>query len=332
MKRKALPFMFMCSFLIFFYSAQSQTYIYKLSENFLGNAPEAPTLVQIPNNSGLTGEFVNRTVPSTTCEEGGSAGGYFFEDDAGLQFNCPDGFITESYSLSFIFQFDEFISPPAWVRILSFTHTDDHGMYIYLTNPPTNGTLEFWPFGTAGVTDFFDTENFYQLILVRDNSGLIKIYVNGTEFAEYDDSMTQEYKFHDPDNYLIFFRDHPSVLANEASPGFVSNIKITNNAWSAVEVEAEWEDFCASLLGIEETTEHAFQLYPNPAGDKLNISFSGYHVQAELNVIGLTGKVLLSRQCKSESAQIDISSLPKGLYFLRIMENGRSSVMKFVKE
>lgn len=332
MKRKALLLMFMCSFLIFFYSAQSQTYIYKLSENFMGNVVDAPPLVQIPNNNGLTGEFVNRSVPSTTCEEGGNAGGYFFEDDAGLQFNCPEGFITESYSLSFIFQFDEFISPPSWVRILSFTHTDDHGMYIYLTNPPTNGTLEFWPYGTAGATDFFDTENFYQLILVRDNSGLIKIYVNGTEFAEYDDSMTQEYKFHDPDNYLIFFRDHPSVLADEASSGFVSNIKITNNAWSSVEVEEEWEDFCASLLSIPEDAERTLQIYPNPAGEKLNINFNEQVVHAKLNVINLAGKVLLTQFCESEKAQFDISSLPGGIYFLRIITNDRNSVVKFVKE
>jgi hypothetical protein len=205
-------------------------------------------------------------------------------------------------------------------------------MYIYLTNPPTNGTLEFWPFGTAGATDFFDTENFYQLILVRDNSGLIKIYVNGTEFAEYDDSMTQEYKFHDPDNFLIFFRDHPSVLADEASSGFVSNIKITNNAWSSVEVESEWEDFCASLLSIPEEAERTLQIYPNPAGEKLNINFNEQVVHAKLSVINLAGRVLLTQFCESEKAQLDISSLPSGIYFLQIMENSRNSFVKFVKE
>jgi hypothetical protein len=205
-------------------------------------------------------------------------------------------------------------------------------MYIYLTNPPTNGTLEFWPYGTAGASNFFDTENFYQLILVRNSAGLIKVYVNGTEFAEYDDSMTQEYKFHDPENYLIFFRDHPSVLADEASSGFVSNIKITNNAWTTVEVEAEWEDFCASLLGIPETAERAFQLYPNPAGEKLNITFYKNQTDAELSVIDLTGKVLLSQYCAGEKAELDVSLLPKGIYFLRIMENNRNSVAKFVKE
>lgn len=100
-------------------------------------------MIQIPNNSGLTGEFVTRIVPSSTCGEGGDAAGYFFEDDAGLQFDNPPGFIDQSYSLAFNFQIDEFITPPPWVRILSFTHVDDIGVYIYLTNPPTNGTLQF---------------------------------------------------------------------------------------------------------------------------------------------------------------------------------------------
>jgi hypothetical protein len=144
----------------------------------------------IPNNSGLT---------------------------AGLQFNNPQGFIGQSYSLAMNFQIDEFISPPPWVRLLSFTHVDDIGVYIYLTNPPTNGTLEFWPYGTVGEYNFFNTNDFYQLVLVRNEDGLIKIYINGQEFAEYDDSSTQKFVPGPPDNFIVFFRDHPSVLANEAS-------------------------------------------------------------------------------------------------------------------
>lgn len=169
------------------------TYNYPLIGNFSAIQTGAPDLIQIPNNSGFTGEFVTRIVPPSTCGEGGNADGYFFEDDAGLQFNNPPGFIDQSYSLSFNFQIDEFISPPPWVRILSFTHIDDIGVYIYLTNPPTNGTLEFWPYGTVGEEDFFTTVDFYQMILVRNDEGLIKIYVNGEEFAEYDDSETHKF-------------------------------------------------------------------------------------------------------------------------------------------
>jgi len=313
------------------FSANSQTFIYKLSEDFQGNVPEAPPLVQIPNDGGLTGEFLTRTVPATTCEEEGTAGGYFFEDDAGLKFNCPAGFIEESYSLSMIFQVDELVSPPSWVRILSFTHVDDHGVYILLTSPPFNGTLEFWPNGTVGETDFFDTENFYQLILVRNEVGLIKIYVNGTEFSEYDDSGTQEYKFHEPDNHLIFFRDHPSVLADEASPGFVSNIKITNMAWNADDIAQEWEDFCSSLLGVPELEESKIKLYPNPATDRLNISFADQMHGAEVSIVDLSGRVHIRMPVSSSQFSVDISALPEGLYFLKTDYKGQSSVMKFSK-
>lgn len=332
MKRIALLLTLVGSMVLLSFTTGAQTFIYKLSEDFLGNVTEAPPLVQIPNNSGLTGEFLSRTVPSSTCEEGGTAGGYFFEDDAGLQFNCPTGFIGESYSLSMIFQVDELIAPPSWVRILSFTHVDDHGIYIYLTGSPTNGTLEFWPNGTVGETNFFDTENFYQLILVRNSAGLIKVYVNGLEFAEYDDSGTQEYKFHEPDNYLIFFRDHPSVLSDEASPGFVSNIKITNHAWNSDEVMQEWEDFCSSLLSVEELSENNISLFPNPVTDQLNIELADRVQYAEVTVIDLTGKVLQKETISGNRASLNISTLPKGLYFLKIREQGRSMVMKFMKE
>lgn len=332
MRKKALTLTLFCGMLMLGFTAGSQTFIYKLNEGFTGNVVEAPPLVQIPNNSGLTGEFVSRPVPSTTCEEGGSAGGYFFEDDAGLQFNCPPGFIGESYSLSMIFQIDELVAPPSWVRILSFTHTDDHGIYIYLTNPPFNGTLEFWPNGTVGESNYFDTENFYQLILVRNDAGLIKIYINGTEFSEYDDSGTQEYKFHDPDNYLIFFRDHPSVLANEASPGFVSNIKITNQAWDENDISQEWEDFCSSLLGFDELSENTISLYPNPAGNMLNINLARQLNGAEISIIDMTGKLRMEATINTDRSTLDISALIKGIYLLKLDYNGRSSIMKFAKE
>ena len=73
------------------------TYNYPLLEDFSAIQSGAPDLVQIPNNSGLTGEFVTRIVPASTCGEGGNAEGYFFEDDAGLQFDNRPGFIDQSY-------------------------------------------------------------------------------------------------------------------------------------------------------------------------------------------------------------------------------------------
>ncbi|MCD4747007.1 MAG: T9SS type A sorting domain-containing protein [Bacteroidales bacterium] len=264
----------------------------------------------------MTGEFVIRDVPSSTCGQGGLADGYYFEDDAGLQFDNHPGFIDQSYSLAFNFQVDEFISPPPWVRILSFTHVDDIGVYIKLTNPPTNGTLEFWPYGTVGELDFFTTVDFYQMILVRNNEGLIKIYINGEEFAEYDDSNSLKFVPGDPDNYIVFFKDHPSVLAGEASPGFVSDIIITNYAWTPDSVLQVWENFCSSLLQIDNISENKFSIFPNPAQDVLYVSFEKANLKPEIQFYDIMGKRIDKVKISENRKYIDISSLNKGMYFL----------------
>ena len=309
--------------------AQS-VYFYPLKQDFFPEQTGGPELVQIPNNEGQTGAFVTRQVPESTCGQAGTAGGYFFEDDAGFQFNNPEGFIEETYSLAFNFQIDEFISPPGWVRILSFTHSDDVGLYIKLTDPPYHGTLEFWPYGTAGETNFFSPDEFYQLILIRNSNGLINIYVNGQEFAVYDDSGTRKYLPQEPDQFIVFFRDHPYVLEDEASPGFVSSLRITNLSWSPSEVQAIWEDFCSSLLDVPEPEQQYVSIFPNPVGSFLQLEHLNPGQNAEYSILDPVGKEWMRGSISSGSQIIDVSPLSSGLYILFLKSGDHFSSMKFV--
>jgi hypothetical protein len=304
-------------------------YTYPLAENFHGMPATAPDLIPIPNNSSATGQFVERTVPASTCGIAGNAEGYFFEDDAGLQFNNPAGFIGQSYSIAFNFQVDEFITPPNWVRLLSFTHIDDVGIYIRLTDPPNHGTLEFWPYGTVGTYDFFTTVDFYQMILVRSSEGLITVYVNGQEFAQYDDSESQAYVPQPPNNYIIWFRDDPSVLANEASPGFVSDIIIGNVAWTPAEVQVEWNRFCSSLLGMPGNEPATIKVYPNPAADRLRVDLPGNRDGYILIVYNGSGLKMLIAD--GTTGDLDVSAFSPGLYLLEIVTEGRTEHIRFVK-
>lgn len=333
MKKPKLSFfllLFACSISSYTLNAQI-SYVYPLSSNFQSNDVEAPVLIQIPNNDGNTGEFVTREVPEITCGQPGNADGYFFEDDAGLQFNNPEGFINQAYSIAFNFQIDEFITPPSWVRILSFTHDNDVGVYILLTTPPDHGTLEFWPFGTVGETDFFSPNDFYQLILVRNETGLIKVYVNGTEFAEYDDSETQAYVPQDPNHFIIWFRDHPSVLADEASPGFVSDIILADFPWTIEQVSQKWEEFCSYLLSVEEASHTDLLISPNPAGNFVNITIpSSQH--AEIEILDGQGKLCMKSIVKQNNNQINVNSLQPGIYFVSVItDDGKLRLKKFIK-
>ena len=322
----------LCAGFLFPFSGFTQvTYQYLLKDDFKGEPSSAPDLVQAANDLGQTGMFVQRTVPASTCGQQGTAPGYFFADNAGLAFNNPAGFIDQAYTIAFNFQFDEFVSP-SWVRILGFTWGDDVGIYIYLTNPPTNGTLDFWPYGMVGEENFFNTVDFYQMILVRNETGLIKVYVNGSEFAEYDDSESQAYLPQSPNNYILWFKDDPSVAANEASPGFVSDIRIANFAWTPVRVGEEWSKFCSSLLPVQEQMGLSARVYPNPASDKLIIETQSVNRAEKISILDITGKIVLSMDRSNAHQEVDVRGLCPGIYFLEINDQDSRVFYRFIKK
>ena len=325
-------FTFLLALLLPFCMLHSQTeYVYPLQSSFHALQPGAPDLIVIPNNSGDTGNFVVRPIPASTCGTTGQAPGYFFSDDSGLQFNVPEGFIDKAYSLSMNFQVDEFISPPSWVRLLSFTHTDDVGIYIKLTDPPNHGTLEFWPYGSVGTTDFFSPADFYQMILVRDTSSLIKVYINGQEFAQYNDATTQAYVPQDPTNYIIFFRDDPSVLANEASPGFVSSIKITNEVWAEPKIQLLWSQFCSNLMDVQESPTEITRLFPNPVSGMLTLERPTGETVAFM-ITDLSGKQIKSGLTTGKRTVLDVSSMKSGMYWIKINEEAGPQFLKFIRK
>lgn len=83
------------------------------------------------------------------------------------------------------------------------------------------------------------------------------------------------------------------------------------------------------MQNIEETD---FKVYPNPAKNKLYISFSNHSVINQLNITNSIGQTVLTKNNILPSNQIDISSIANGLYFINFYQNGRFISRKFVKE
>lgn len=73
-----------------------------------------------------------------------------------------------------------------------------------------------------------------------------------------------------------------------------------------------------------------FSMYPNPAQSTLNISLKNKQKDTRVTVADLAGKqVLALENITSGNTQLDISHLSNGLYFIRVVENGRIYVRKF---
>ncbi len=74
-----------------------------------------------------------------------------------------------------------------------------------------------------------------------------------------------------------------------------------------------------------------FQLYPNPAVDYISIKSSMDLKNAQIEILDMTGKLVLVKY-HNISSPINISLMNKGVYFLKITNEGKTFVLKFVKE
>ena len=76
-------------------------------------------------------------------------------------------------------------------------------------------------------------------------------------------------------------------------------------------------------------TESKFYVYPNPTANILNVA-NGDASQtiSNLEIISMEGRVLI----KQNTPQVDINSLPTGMYFCRITSKNKTQTLKFLKQ
>jgi hypothetical protein len=73
-------------------------------------------------------------------------------------------------------------------------------------------------------------------------------------------------------------------------------------------------------------------IYPNPASDMLTISLPKLSSNAQLTLFNITGEKLLEKQITQAETQLDISMLPKGMYFLRLQSENNGKAAKIIKD
>ena len=79
-------------------------------------------------------------------------------------------------------------------------------------------------------------------------------------------------------------------------------------------------------------TGATFKLFPNPVNSTITIEIPEMIGNADLSVMNLSGRVVLSRPITGNKTQIDISTLPAGVYFVRVTGDKTVQMGKFVKQ
>jgi len=110
-----------------------------------------------------------------------------------------------------------------------------------------------------------------------------------------------------------------------------SSIMIHNNAKgcnSEVEVKAGCDTLSVeNPAGIETVSFH-----PNPANGSIIVEMPGTSLNTRLVILNLNGEEVLSRVVSAPQDRVDISSLPPGIYFLKLVSEGNVAVSKLIKK
>ena len=77
-----------------------------------------------------------------------------------------------------------------------------------------------------------------------------------------------------------------------------------------------------------QSVEYKVSIYPNPAKEYLFIDLPGEN-QARIEIISISGQIVHT-EFISKKAQIEVSTLPEGIYFLKIMSKNQVIVEKII--
>ncbi len=124
--------------------------------------------------------------------------------------------------------------------------------------------------------------------------------------------------------------DVQSICDYLASPN--GTVTIYNNAPGCNSPE-EVQAACDSITSVKEIKQrNKISILPNPAKDKITISYPALTGITNLSIFNVSGEKVIERQLTDNETQIDISALPRGVYFVRVQDEKMVEVGKFLKD
>lgn len=130
-------------------------------------------------------------------------------------------------------------------------------------------------------------------------------------------------------SHLAYIGKSGNQFVNQSYNGDIDDLGFYTSAISASDVNTLFNGGALSIN--ESTSSFAFDLFPNPAVDKIYFTEKELLNNLTANVFSTDGKLLKTEQINSGS--VDVSDLCKGVYFIQILDNKEIiSVNKFIKQ
>jgi len=115
--------------------------------------------------------------------------------------------------------------------------------------------------------------------------------------------------------------------AYDAFNGKLDDIGVWSRDLTQEEISSLYNN---SGAGLTNEGSVDLKLFPNPTSHELNIVKNSLNMVGELSIHDQVGRLILTQRLESDSTTVELSSFPKGIYFLRV--SGDSKVYSFVKQ
>ncbi len=120
---------------------------------------------------------------------------------------------------------------------------------------------------------------------------------------------------------------NPLVVYN--APGNYNVTLIVSNIYGSDSLTIEDYITVDPETGINNQNISQVKIYPNPVKDMLMISYS--EDIESMEILSISGQVIISHECDDKLLEIETSSLPDGIYFIRIKVGNEEVTRKIVK-
>lgn len=104
------------------------------------------------------------------------------------------------------------------------------------------------------------------------------------------------------------------------------------NSGGDSEPTAAVEATTKASTGLNELSVN-WKVYPNPCVNKLYIELSSLNHSADINIVDINGKIILSKFIEkgTDKVELTVDHLPKGYYFIELKSNNKIVIQKFSK-
>ena len=115
-------------------------------------------------------------------------------------------------------------------------------------------------------------------------------------------------------------------------------IEVTNNGTYTLTITSD--NGCKTSKSVVVTQSNDIELayavditaYPNPASEYINIDFGGFSNKRQIIIANAAGQIIYTSQQTADIMKIDIADWKSGLYLIKVVDLGKPTLIKFIKE